>query len=66
MPITRVWVEPGCVRCMQSVESCPEVFVLGPMGAQVKPGADLVKQDAAIRVAAAGCPVEVIKFEEKP
>ena len=66
MPITRVWIEPGCVRCMNSVETCPEVFELQEMGAVVKPGADFVKHDAAIRKAAEGCPVEVIKFEEKP
>ena len=64
MPITKVWVEDGCVRCMQSVETCSEVFVLGPLGAQVKPGSDFVTHDAGIRKAAAGCPVEVIRFEE--
>ena len=66
MPITRVWVEPGCVRCMLSEETCPEVFHIAEMGAEVRPGADFVKHDAAIRKAAEGCPVEVIKFEEKP
>lgn len=64
MPITKVWVEPGCVRCMLSVETCEAVFVLGPMGAEVKPGADFARHEAAIRQAAEGCPVEVIKYSE--
>ena len=64
MPISKVWIEPGCVRCMQSVETCPEVFELGEAGAVVKPGADFRKHDAAIRKAAEDCPVAVIKFEE--
>ena len=64
MPITKVWIEPGCVRCMLSEDTCPEVFHVGPDGAEVRPGADLVKHDAKIREAAEGCPVAVIKFQE--
>ena len=44
----------------------PRIFHVGDMGAEVRPGADFVKHDAGIRTTAAGCPVEVIKFEEKP
>lgn len=62
--ITKVWVDPGCVRCMLSRDTCPEVFEVGPDGAFVKPGADFVKHDAKIREAAEGCPVGVIKFQE--
>jgi hypothetical protein len=26
MPNKRVWLEPGCVRCMRSEDTCPEAF----------------------------------------
>ena len=64
MAITRVWIEPGCISCNLSRDTCPAVFEVLDNGAVVKPGADFVANDAAIREAAEGCPVEVIKFEE--
>ena len=64
MPITKVWVEPGCISCHFSGDTCPAVFEVLDAGAVVKPGADLRKHEAAIREAADGCPVQVIKFEE--
>jgi ferredoxin len=64
MPIKRVWIEPGCIRCNLSEDTCPEVFHVLDDGATVRPGADLVKNEALIRRAADTCPVEVIKFEE--
>jgi ferredoxin len=64
MTIKKVWVDPGCIICHLSEDTCPEVFHVGPEGASVKPGADFVKHDALIREAAEGCPVTVIKFEE--
>ena len=64
MPITRVWIEPGCISCHFSEDSCPAVFEVLDEGAVVKPGADYVANDKAIREAAVGCPVQVIKFEE--
>ena len=63
MAITRVWIEPGCIACGLSEETCPEVFRVTPAGAEVIPGADLVRFEQAIRDAAEGCPAEVIKFE---
>ena len=64
MPITKVWVEPGCISCHLSEDTCPEVFSVKGQGAEVKPGADYVKNDALIREMAESCPVSVIKFEE--
>jgi len=64
MAITRVWIEPGCISCHFSGDTCPAVFEVLDEGAVVKPGADLVSHDQAIREAADGCPVQVIKFEE--
>jgi len=64
MAITRVWIEPGCISCHFSGDTCPAVFEVLDEGAVVKPGADLVANDQAIREAADGCPVQVIKFEE--
>lgn len=64
MVITRVWVEPGCLSCHFSQATCPAVFEVQADGAVVKPGADLVEHDQAIRDAADGCPAQVIRFEE--
>ncbi len=64
MSISRVWVESGCISCHLSEDTCPEVFVVKGNGAEVRPGADLVKNDALIREMADACPVSVIKFEE--
>jgi ferredoxin len=67
MTIKRVWIEPGCIMCDQSVENCPEVFEipLGAESARVKEGIDCSKHEEAIKRAAAACPVNVIKYEEK-
>lgn len=64
MAITKVWIEPGCIICHLSEDTCPAVFFVDGTGAHVKPGADLAGNDALIREAAEGCPVSVIKFEE--
>jgi len=66
MTIKKVWIEPGCIVCHRSSDNCPEVFYF-PDGSEttaVRPGADFAKHDAAIREAAEGCPVQVIKFSE--
>ncbi len=66
MAITRVWIEPGCIVCQLSVDNCPAVFEIpeGSDTAVVKQGVDYGPHEEAIRTAAEGCPVEVIKFEE--
>jgi ferredoxin len=65
MAIRKVWIEPGCITCGLSSDSCPAVFTIpaGSNTAVVKPGADLVLHESAIREAAETCPVSVIKYE---
>lgn len=67
MVIKRVWIEEGCILCNLSVDTCPEVFEIpeGSTTAVVKEGVDFSKYEDKIREAAAGCPVEVIKYEEE-
>jgi ferredoxin len=66
MPIRRVWIEEGCIACNLSHDTCPAVFEIPPGSntAIVKPGADLVANEKAIKEAAAVCPVNVIRYEE--
>jgi ferredoxin len=66
MPISKVWIEPGCIVCNLSADTCPAVFEVPPGSdtAIVKPGVDLSRHEAQIREAAEGCPVSVIKFDE--
>ena len=67
MAINKVWIEPGCILCNLSVDSCSSVFEIpdGSDAAQVKEGVDFSAHDADIRMAAEGCPVQVIQFEEE-
>ena len=66
MAIKRVWIEPGCIRCGQSKDACPEVFEIpaGGDSAVVLEGVDFGAHEDAIKDAAEGCPVQVIKYEE--
>ncbi len=64
MAITRVWIEEGCIMCGSSEENCPELLQLDDNGARVKEGVALEGLEEKIRVAADGCLVSVIKFEE--
>ena len=66
MSIKRVWIEEGCVTCGNSEEVCPEVFEIDiEVGtAIVLDSADFSNYSEKIRLAAASCPVNVIKFEE--
>ena len=65
--VLRVWIEPGCIVCNACESSCPEVFRVEPDGSTIRPDALDVEflrpRAAAIREAAAACPVEVIKFD---
>lgn len=65
MPIRKVRIEPGCIVCSLSSDTCPEVFTIpeGSDTAVVKPGVDFNQHEAKIREAAEACPVQVIKFE---
>ena len=66
MGIIRVWIEEGCVTCGNSEEVCPEVFEIDVEAgtAIVLDSDDFTAYVDKIRLAAASCPVNVIKFEE--
>ncbi len=66
MPITKVWIEEGCISCSLCMDICPQVF-------DVKDGEDCVITPNALEhfdtkhddivLAAEDCPVEVIHFD---
>ena len=67
MPITKVWIEDGCISCGISSETCPEVFEI-PDGHDknvVKENVDFSQYEEEIKEAVYGCPVDVIKYEEQ-
>ena len=66
MAIKRVWIEEGCISCGMSEMNCPEVFKVDDEqdSSTVIEGVDYSLYEAAIKEAAEGCPVEVIKYEE--
>ena len=67
MPITKVWIEDGCICCGMSSDTCPEVFEIPDdhdINA-VKENVDFSQYDEEIKEAADGCPVDVIKYEEQ-
>ena len=63
--IKNVWIEEGCVTCGNSEKVCPEVFEIDieKETATVKI-VDFSLFEDQIKLAAASCPVSVIKFEE--
>ena len=66
MAITKVWIEPGCISCGLSSDTCSAVFDLSDDADStvVKPDVDFTQHEAEIKEAAENCPVEVIKYEE--
>ena len=65
--IKRIWIEEGCVTCGNSERVCPEVFDIDieEETATVKEVDDLSIFEDQIKLAAASCPVSVIKYEEE-
>ena len=65
--IKRVWIEEGCVTCGNSEQVCSEVFEINidKETAEVKNVDDLSIFADQIKLAAASCPVSVIKYEEE-
>src|SRR5579862_8543861 len=65
--VTKVWIAPGCIVCDSCENDCPEVFDVQEETCIIRPPA--LKQDylkalsPSIKVAAEGCPVDVIKFD---
>ncbi len=58
-----VKIEPGCISCGSCEFLAPEVFQV-VVTSQVKQGVDLQQYEDRIRLAAAKCPVQVIKIKE--
>lgn len=63
MAISKVWVEEDCISCGACEATCPEVFEVQDKST-VKAGVDFSEYEEAIKEAAEGCPVEVIKYSE--
>ena len=64
--IKKVWINEGCITCGSSEDLCPEVFEIDVESgtAIVKGDIDLSMYQEKIRLAAASCPVNIIKLEE--
>jgi ferredoxin len=58
-----VKIEPGCISCGSCEFLAPEVFKV-VVTSQVKQEADFEQWQERIRLAAARCPVQVIKIKE--
>ena len=67
MAITKVWIEPGCIMCGMSGDTCSAVFELSDDAdsTHVKPGVDFTLHEVQIKEAAESCPVDVIKYTEE-
>ena len=80
MPITKVWIEDGCICCGLSSITCPEVFEIpeeeftfdGVLKYLENKGINVVKENVdfsqyeeEIKKAADECPADVIKYEEQ-
>jgi ferredoxin len=63
MGLKNVKIEPGCISCGSCEYLSPEVFKV-MITSQVKQGVDFQQFEERIRLAAAKCPVQVIKIEE--
>src|SRR5213082_854467 len=65
--ITKVWIAPGCIVCDACENDCPEVFDVQEETCLIRPpamNAEFLKPlTPSIKIAAEGCPVDVIKFE---
>lgn len=60
--VTKVWIEPGCIVCDACENEAPAVFWVKEDTCVVRDKAPL-DDAAAIKAAADGCPVDVIKYE---
>lgn len=63
--VTKVWIEPGCIVCDACEAEAPLVFWVKEDTCIVRENAPL-DDAAAIKAAAEGCPVDVIKFTKVP
>ena len=60
-PISKVWIEPGCIVCDACEAIYPEVFEVTDETCLIRSGAPL-DNGLLVEEAAEACPVEVIKF----
>lgn len=60
-PVSKVWIEPGCIVCNACEGIYPEVFEVTAETCLIRPDAPL-DNGLLIQEAAEACPVEVIKF----
>ncbi len=60
-PVSKVWIEPGCIVCNACEAIYPEVFEVTDTTCIIRPSAPL-DDGLKIKEAAEACPVEVIKF----
>lgn len=63
--VTKVWIEPGCIVCDACEAEAPLVFWVQADTCIVRENAPL-DDPAAIKAAADGCPVDVIKYTKVP
>lgn len=63
--VTKVWIDPGCIVCDACEAEAPAVFWVKEDTCVVRDNAPL-DDAAAIKAAAEGCPVDVIKFDTVP
>lgn len=63
--VTKVWIEPGCIVCDACENEAPAVFWVTGDTCIVRENAPL-DDAAAIKAAAEGCPVDVIKYTKVP
>ena len=60
-PVSKVWIDPGCIVCNACEAIYPEVFEVTEDTCLIRPNAPL-NDGLKIEEAAEACPVEVIKF----
>ncbi len=67
MAIKKLWIEDGCTVCHLCESTAPDVFTVDDTTSHVKEGAEqfFASLENDIKDAAAGCPVEIIKYEEE-
>jgi len=65
--VVKVWIAPGCIVCDSCETDCPEVFEVQEETCIIRPEAAssefTKKLTPTIKIAAEGCPVDVIKFD---
>lgn len=59
----KVWIDPGCITCGACEFICPQVFEVTDIS-HIKSDFDIKAEGENIKMAAAACPVNVIKFKE--